>query len=122
MRADVVNIARGQHLAEVQHGYPIADVKDEVGMVLDEEYARSLLADGLDQLAEALDLVDGKAGGRFVQQQEARFQHQRARDLDEAQLAVLEAVGADVGDALETDECEGSHALFTKVRLVAAVA
>jgi len=59
-----------------------------LGVMFHREHVGALAADPLDQLAEPLDLVRRKARRRFVKQQEGGFQHQRAGDLDEAQLAV----------------------------------
>ena len=58
------------------------------------------------QRAEPPDLLGREAGRGLVEQQERGAQHQRARDLDEAQFAVLQPVGAHGGELLEADRRE----------------
>ena len=79
-------------------------------------------ADRLDQRGQPFDLVAGEPGGGFVEQQEIRLQHQRARDLDEAQFAVLQAVGADIGQRFQPDHAEQRARLGAEHALVAPVA
>ena len=80
-------------------------------------------ADGLDQGAQAPDLLDRQSGGRLVEHQEGRPQHQRARDLHEAQLAVLQSVGAHArqADSRPTAASAGIAA-SAQLRFVAMVA
>ncbi len=80
---------------------------------------RAPIAD--DQRGQALDFVAGETRGGFVQQQEIRLQHQRARDLDEAQFAVLQAIGADVGERLKAYDAEQRAGLVCEHALVAPV-
>jgi hypothetical protein len=61
------------------------------------------LADDGHQLA---DVGRGQAGGRFVQQQQARVEAQRAADLEQALLAVGEVARFLVGQAGQADEFE----------------
>ena len=98
MRADLGRRAGRQHLAEIEHGHAVADVEDQVGMMLDQQHAGAGAADRLDQRAEPPDLLGRQAGRRLVEHQAGRAQHQGAGDLDEAQLAVLQAVGAHGGE------------------------
>ena len=86
----------------------VADVEDEIGVVLDEEDACAAPAHLPDKLGEALDLVGREPRRRFVEEQEGGAQHEGAGDLDEAQLAVLQPVGADVGERLEADRLQGA--------------
>ena len=111
----------GQLAAQVQHGHMIADVEDQVGMVLDQQHAGAALADLLDQLAQPPDLVGRQAGRRLVQQQERRMQHQRAGDLHEAQLAVLQPVGPHGGQRLQPDGAQRQHRLLAQRAFVAPV-
>src|SRR5712671_5251242 len=60
----------GQRAAEIEHGDLIANVEDQVGMVLDQQDAGTATADRLDQRGQALDLVAGESGGGLVEQQE----------------------------------------------------
>ena len=75
-----------------------------------------------DQRAEPRDLVGRQAGGRLVQQQEGRAQHQRAGDLHEAQLAVLQPVGAHRGERLQPDDRQRQHRRVAQHGFVAPVA
>ena len=59
-----------------------------------------------DQLAEPQDLVGREPRRGLVEQQELRAQHQRAGDLDEAQLAVLQPVRPHTGEALQAHGAE----------------
>ena len=68
----------------------MTDVEDQVGVVLHQQDAGATGADRLDQPGQSFDLVAGKARGRLVEQQEIRIEHQRARNFDEAQFAVLQ--------------------------------
>jgi dipeptidyl aminopeptidase/acylaminoacyl peptidase len=65
--------------------------------------------------------VAGKPGGGLVEQQEIRIEHQRPRDLDEAQLAVLQPVGADIGQRFQPDHAEQA-ARFVRQHAFVAVA
>src|SRR5260370_33045483 len=51
MRTDLLRRPRRQHLAEIEHGHAIADVEDQVGMVLDQQHRGAGAADPLDQRA-----------------------------------------------------------------------
>src|SRR6185436_135619 len=84
VNANLSRGAGGKRTPEIEHGDLMADVEDQVGMVLDQQHAGAAGADRLDQPGQSLDLVVGKAGGGFVEQQEIRIEHQRAGDLDEA--------------------------------------
>ena len=74
------------------------------------------------QRAEPPDLLGREAGRRLVEQQEGGAQHQGARDLDEAQLAVLQPVGAHGGELFEADRGEREHRGLAQHRFVARVA
>ncbi len=90
-------------------------------MVLDQQDAGTAAADRLDQRGQALDLVARESGGGLVEQQEIRLQHQRPRDLDEPQFAVLQAIGADVGQHFKSDDAEQRAGLGAEHALVALV-
>src|SRR5262245_40469819 len=51
MRANLGRRSRREHLAQIEHGDAVADVEDQVGMVLHQEHPRALPADGEDELA-----------------------------------------------------------------------
>src|SRR5258708_1169735 len=81
MRADLRRRARRQNLAEIEHGHAIANVEDQVGVVLDQKHRRAFAADGDDQGAETPDLVRRQAGRRLVQHETGRAQQQGASDV-----------------------------------------
>src|SRR5450631_4326039 len=39
MRADLGRRAGGQHFSEIAHGHAIADIEDQIGMMLDQQHA-----------------------------------------------------------------------------------
>src|SRR5580693_933641 len=102
--ADLRGRSSGEFAAEIQHGDAVADVEDQVRMMLDQQDAAASLSDRLDENPEARDLVGGEAGRRFVEEQEGGAQHERAGDLQEAELAVLQPVRARVRERLEADD------------------
>jgi len=82
-------VTLGQHLAVAQYADRTRDLEDDIHVVLDED-ERHLLA-----LPQAIDLVDhapaflrAHAGGRFIEQQHARLQHQRQRDIQKLLVAM----------------------------------
>ena len=91
-------------------------------MVLDQQHAGAGLCDRHDERAEPTDLLGRQSGRRLVEQQEGRAQHQRARDLDEAQLAVLQPVGAHSGEPLQPDRRQRQHRGVAQHGFVAAMA
>ena len=68
-------------------------------MVLDQQHADAEPADRGDQRPQQLDFVARQPRRRLVEQQEGRIEHQRAGNLQEAQFAVLQPVGAHVRPA-----------------------
>ena len=63
-------------------------------------------ADGDDEVAQPLDLLDGQSRRRLVEQKKRRPQHQRACYLHETQLAVLQSVRSRVGELFQPDHCQ----------------
>src|SRR6185437_16263924 len=63
MRADVGGGAGGELAAEVEHRDVVADVEDQVRVVLDQQDAGAARGNGGDQLAQAAVLVGRQAGG-----------------------------------------------------------
>src|SRR5271154_769615 len=102
--ADLGGRPSGKFAAEIQNGDAVADVEDQVRMMLDQQDAATGPPNRLDERPEARDLVGGEAGGGFVEEQEGRAQHERAGDLHEAELAVLQPVRALVRERLEADD------------------
>src|SRR5215510_5582522 len=81
MRADIGRSSGRELLAEIEHGDVMADVEDQVGMVLHQEHAGAGLGDLDEERAEPPYLLGREAGGRLVEQQEGRTQHKGAGDL-----------------------------------------
>jgi hypothetical protein len=80
--------ALGDLLAEVEHRDGVADAHHHVHVVLDEDHGDAVVADLADDGHQLLDVGRGQAGGRLVEQQQLRVERQRARDLQQALLAV----------------------------------
>src|SRR3954447_22019720 len=78
MGTDLGRRPGGELAPEIEHGDAVADVEDEVGVVLDEQDAGAPRRDRLHRRAEPLDLAGREPGRGLVEQQEARPQHQRA--------------------------------------------
>ena len=95
----------------------VANVKNQVGVMFDQQHAGALMADRLDQGAQSKNFVGGQAGRGFVQQKKARMQHQRAGDLHEAQLAVLQPVRPHGGQHLQPDDAQRQR----RVRMRSAI-
>ncbi len=122
MRADLGRGSGGEHLAEIEYSDVVANVEDQVSMMLYQQHAGASLCDLDEECAETPDLLGREAGRRLVEQQEGGAQYQAARDLDEAQFAVLQPVGAHGGEGFEADRGEREHRGLAQHRLVAAVA
>ena len=103
MRSDLLRPTRREHPAKVEEGDAVADIEDQIGVVLHQEHPRALPADGDDELAQPFDFIDGQSRCRLVQQQKGRTQHQRTRNLHEAQLAMLQSIRAHKGEPLQAD-------------------
>jgi len=114
--------AGGKCTPEIEHGDLMADVEDQVGMVLDQQHTGAAGADRLDQPGQPLDLVIGKAGGGLIQQQEIRIEHQRAGDLDEAQFAVLQPVRSHLRQRFQPDDAKQGARLGRQHPLILCVA
>src|ERR1700722_1600501 len=84
--ADLRGRSSGEFAAEIQHGDAVADVEDQIRMMLDEQDAAAGLPDRLDERTEARDLVGGEAGRRFVEEEDGRAQHAHAGVPHEAEL------------------------------------
>src|SRR5450756_717890 len=122
MLADLGRGSGRQYFSQVEHRHVIANVEYQVGMMLDQQHAGTRTANRLDQYAEAADFFREEAGRRFVEQQKRRAQHQRAGDLREAQLAVLQPVGAHRGEPLQPDRRQGQHGGVAQRGFVATMA
>ena len=59
-----------------------------------------------DQVDHVLGLGVAHAGGRLVEQQQARLEAERHRDFDDALVAVRELADHAVGLAVETDDLD----------------
>ena len=91
-------------------------------MMFHHQHAGTGLCDRQDERAEPTDLLGRESGRRLVEQQEGRAQHQGARDLREAQLAVLQPVGAHSGEPLQPDCRQRQHGGVAQHGFVASMA
>src|SRR5271156_1837980 len=99
--ADLGGGSSGEFAAEIQHGDAVADVEDQVRMMLDQQDAAAGLPDRLDERPKARDLVGA---------------------LQEAGLGVWQPVRALVRERLEADDPQAALRLRAQRRFVAAVA
>ena len=90
--------------------------------MFDQQHPGAARGNRLDQAGQPLDLVTGEPGGRLIEQQEVRIEHQRAGNLDEAKFAVLQAIGADIGQRLQPDDAKHAVRLGRQHALVAVAA
>jgi hypothetical protein len=91
--------AGGDLLAGVQDGDPVADLHDEVHVVLDQQDAHPG-RDGADQLAELVHLVLGQPGGGLVEEEQVGLGDEGAGEGDALLHRVREAARVAVGVAL----------------------
>src|SRR6185437_4557873 len=73
---DLLDRAALDHLALIEHGEAVADVADEIEVVLDDD-ERAALLDRQQQLAGDAPLLQAHAAGRLVEQQETWLRGQR---------------------------------------------
>ena len=86
-RLNMLNRTGIQHASLIQHGQSVADVADEIEIMLDDDEGAALL-DRLQQFAGDAALLQAHAAGRLVEQQQLRLACQRHRDLQPLLLAV----------------------------------
>ncbi|MNU85435.1 hypothetical protein D3C71_751760 [compost metagenome] len=79
-------IARADHLAVPEHGVIFGDLIDFVELVADEEDRLALPLQIFDDAEEIVDFLAGKSSRRFVHDDDARLDRQRAGDGDEMAL------------------------------------
>ncbi len=89
---------------KIQHGDAVADVEDQVHVVLDQQDPTAGRYDLLDERPKAGYLIGREAGGWFVEEPESGAQHECAGDFHEAELAVLQPVRALVRERLEAND------------------
>ena len=102
--------------ALVQHSDPVGEVEDHAHVVLDQHDREVVVAmQAPDELRGLVGLLFAHARGRLVQQQQARPQRQRHRDLGSALVAVREFADQPVGLGGETGELERRLDLTTYI-------
>ncbi len=87
-------------------------------MVLDHDLRHAGVSDVLNDLRQALDLGRIDAGGRLVEQQQARLQRERTGDLQQTLLAVGEVLREFVRALGDAHELEQRHGLAAKRHLL----
>ena len=78
----------GDFPTEVEHHDPLAHAHDQSHVVVDQQDGQTVRIELLDQLSHPVFLGRVHAGGRFVEDEELRFQRQGARHLQAALVAV----------------------------------
>src|ERR1700730_12425177 len=78
-----------EHSALIEHGEHVADVADEIEIVLDDDQ-RAATLDRKQQLAGKAPLLQAHAGGRLVEQQKPWFRCKRHGNLEPLLLAIRE--------------------------------
>ncbi len=95
------------HASLCHHDHPVGVVHHDLHVVLDEEdgrpVARPHLLDALEQATRERRI---HAGERFVQEHEARREHERARKLEELALAARERSGVLAGVTAQLERLE----------------
>src|SRR5215831_13510403 len=85
--ADLLGRALDQHLALNEHGDAPREAEHQVHVVLDDE-DRDVARQPVEHLEDAVGLERGHARRRLVEEQHARLEPERDRDLHQALLAV----------------------------------
>src|SRR5215813_894209 len=85
--ADLLGRALDQHLALDEHGDALREAEHQVHIVLDDE-DRDVARQPVEHLEDAVGLERGNTSGRLVEEQHARPEAQRDRDLHQSLLAV----------------------------------
>ena len=80
-----------------QHGHALADRKDLLQAVGDEDDRDAVLAQALDDAEQPRDLSGGERRGRLVHHDDAGVERQRLADLDDLLLGNRQAAGYAVG-------------------------
>jgi hypothetical protein len=71
----------------IDHSDAVAQASNQFQIVLDQQLRAALRRDVLYQHSEALAFRLGESGRGLIQQQQARFGHNRTRDFDKVTLA-----------------------------------
>ena len=110
MGLHLVRRAHRQHLAVVQRHHPVGHLIHQRHVVLDHDDGDAeVLLDVLDPEAHALGFFDVQPRRRLVQQQQLRFDAQRAAQFDDLADAVRQIGDQRVAVALQAEE--GDHVL-----------
>ena len=86
---------------------PVADVHDEIDVVLDEEYGGAGVREVAQQLPEGVGLTGRKPGRWLVEQQHLRVDREGSGNLDESRDPGRYGVGRCVGKGRGTNPFEG---------------
>ena len=104
---DFFRRAACEHFAVVEHVDVVADVHNQVHVVLDDQNGQiPALHDALDDDVQIALFLTVHAGCRLVEQQKARVAGERARDFHEALLAIREASGRRVCKLAQAQELQ----------------
>ena len=99
----------------------VGKAHDKIHVVLDQQHADALAADFAQQPRQRLLFADAQAGRRLVEQQQHRIEAERARDLDQPQLAQRQRAGRLERDIGEADAVELTLRVGEQQRFLGAI-
>src|SRR4030095_4870403 len=107
-RLNVLHRTAIQYASLIEHGEPVADVANEVEIMLDDDEGAALL-DRLQQFAGNPPFLEAHAAARFVQQQKPWLGRQRHRDFKPLLLAMGKRGGRIRGAVHQAELFEHGH-------------
>src|SRR5882672_3614887 len=119
VRADLVGQAVGDLRAEVEDDDTLRERQQEMHVVLDEQHGDATCGDAPDDLREPRALRRRQARRGLVEEDEARFSGQRARDLEEPSLP--KGQGGNIGGA-QLPQADEPHQLLRALAPLCLVA
>ena len=102
---DLLRCALGDLAAEVQHRDAMAQVHDDVHVVLDEEQIDAAVIDLAQDIHKLAALTRVQARGGLVEQDELRRRHQRAAKLADLLAAIGQIVDGLVAQMIHAESC-----------------
>ena len=102
--ADLCASAFGQFLAVIKHQDAVGEVHHHLHVVLDQHHRDTGIGDLAHQMVDLDGFLGVEAGGRLVEEDQARLHGQGAGDFETLERAVGHAVGTGLGKLFETDE------------------
>ena len=98
MAAISCGVPSARKRALIEHGDAVGEMEDDAHVVLDQHDGQvAVLVQPADELGDLVGLLVAHAGGRLVEQQQARLERERHRDLGGALVAVRQFADQPVG-------------------------